>query len=199
MRIRNATENLGREHPEVEVICAGHLGAHPLLAEAFQARASGQGIRQPQYELRPVQIPRTVAWLCRRPGTAPTWPSPPRARHRPTSHRPISHRPISHRHGPEMNVFTASLMCWYRQMRPGSPHARPPRNSQRRSIPLFMPAAPPATSFAGKIIAGLHLDSSRFRLVELSAARPAAWRWRLMTAAEECLPSCGGRLGGLDH
>ena len=38
-RIRRQTEEFGREHRGLEFLCAGHLGAHPLLCEVFAERA----------------------------------------------------------------------------------------------------------------------------------------------------------------
>ena len=38
-RIRRQTEEFGLEHPGVEFLCAGHLGAHPLLGDVFAERA----------------------------------------------------------------------------------------------------------------------------------------------------------------
>jgi sirohydrochlorin cobaltochelatase len=38
-RIRTTTEEFGRSHPKLEVVCAGYLNAHPLLYEAFLDRA----------------------------------------------------------------------------------------------------------------------------------------------------------------
>jgi sirohydrochlorin cobaltochelatase len=38
-RIRQISYAFGQEHPDVEVLCAGYLNAHPLLGEVFRERA----------------------------------------------------------------------------------------------------------------------------------------------------------------
>lgn len=38
-RIRETATAFGRDHADVEVICAGYLNAHPLLVDVFRARA----------------------------------------------------------------------------------------------------------------------------------------------------------------
>jgi sirohydrochlorin ferrochelatase len=46
-RIRETAHAFGREHPEIEVLCAGYLGVHPLLADVFRERAEEALHRSP--------------------------------------------------------------------------------------------------------------------------------------------------------
>ena len=82
-RFGKSPMEFAKDHPDVEVLCAGYLNAHPLLAGRVPRAGRGGVARQPEHELRVVQVPRATAGVRSRRRPAAGRASSSRPRHRP--------------------------------------------------------------------------------------------------------------------